>query len=116
MDIGRRLQELRHMKGLSQGDVEHRIGLFRCYVSRVENGRSTPSLPTLERWAKALEVELPQLFAVGNELANPELRGSNPIGSEERTLLELFSKISVEDKSLLISLAREMVKHNGERG
>jgi transcriptional regulator with XRE-family HTH domain len=39
MIIGDRLRELREEKKLSQGDVEKRTGLLRCYISRVENGQ-----------------------------------------------------------------------------
>jgi transcriptional regulator with XRE-family HTH domain len=66
VDIGKRLRGLREAKGLRQGDVEDRTGLPQAYVSKVENGRSTPTLPVLERWAEALDVELYQFFAVGH--------------------------------------------------
>ena len=48
MVIGDRLKTLREAKDLSQGDIEQRTGLLRCYVSRVENGHTVPSLETLE--------------------------------------------------------------------
>jgi len=116
VDIGKRLRELREARGLSQGDVERRSGLRSTYVSQVENGHTVPSLPTLERWAEALEVGLSHIFAIGDE--EPEalqLPERNPVGPQERTLLGLFSKIPAEDKSLLISLAREMVRRAGQR-
>jgi transcriptional regulator with XRE-family HTH domain len=65
MDIGKRLRELRKAQGLSQGDIERSTGLLRCYLSRVECGHTIPSLATLEKWAKALDVEFYQLFFVG---------------------------------------------------
>ena len=43
---------------MSQRDNEERAGLERCYVSRVENGHTVPSLETLERFAGALGVPL----------------------------------------------------------
>ena len=61
MDIGKRLTALRGARELSQGDVENRTGLLRCYISRVENGHTIPSIVTLDRWAKALEVEVYQM-------------------------------------------------------
>ena len=116
MDIGKRLRELREAKGLSQGDIEHGTGLHRCYVSRVENGHTTPSLPLLERWAAALDVGLSQLFAVGDEEPDaPQLPGRNPVASQERTLLGLFRQMPIEDRALLISLARDSVKRAGQR-
>jgi len=36
MIIGDRLRAIREQKKLSQGDIEHRCGLLRCYISRVE--------------------------------------------------------------------------------
>ena len=58
MDIGKGLRELREAKGFSQGDIEKRTGLLRCHTSRVENGYTVPSLETLEKFAKALDLEL----------------------------------------------------------
>ena len=48
MLIGARLRQLREQKQMSQGDIEERTGLLRCYVSRVENGHTVPSLETLD--------------------------------------------------------------------
>ena len=58
MIIGDRLREIRIEKDLSQGDIEKRTGLLRCYVSRVENGHTVPSIETLEKMARALGVPL----------------------------------------------------------
>src|SRR5258707_15898884 len=67
MDIGNRLRSVREEKKLSQGDIEERTGLLRCYVSRVENGHTVPSLETLEKFARALEVLLYQLSYEGHD-------------------------------------------------
>src|SRR5579863_6222062 len=63
--IGQRLRVLREEKKLSQGDIEKKTGLLRCYVSRVENGHTVPAVETLEKFARALEVPLYQLFYDG---------------------------------------------------
>ena len=65
MVIGDRLKELRESKELSQGDVEKRTGLLRCYISRVENGHTVPAVATIEKMARALEVPTYQLFHDG---------------------------------------------------
>ena len=67
MIIGERLRELREEKKLSQGDIEKRTGLLRCYISRVENGHTVPAVETLEKLARAFEVPLYQLFYEGAE-------------------------------------------------
>ncbi len=65
MIISDRLRKLREGKNLSQGDIEKRTGLLRCYISRVENGHTLPTFETLEKLALALEVPLYQLFYDG---------------------------------------------------
>jgi transcriptional regulator with XRE-family HTH domain len=67
MVIGDRLRSLREEKKFSQGEVEKRTGLLRCYISRVENGHTVPAVETLEKFARALEVPMYQLFYDGEE-------------------------------------------------
>lgn len=67
MVIGDRLRSIREEKKLSQGDIEKRTGLLRCYVSRVENGHTVPAVETTEKFARALEVPMYQLFYDGNK-------------------------------------------------
>jgi|SRR5580704_4805809 transcriptional regulator with XRE-family HTH domain len=65
MKIGRKLRELRVAENLSQGDIEERTGLLRAYTSRVENGHVSPSIATLEKYARAFDVPLYTLFYDG---------------------------------------------------
>ncbi len=67
MIIGDRLRVLREQKQFSQGEIEKRTGLLRCYISRVENGHTVPAVETLEKFARALEVPMYQLFYDGEE-------------------------------------------------
>ena len=67
MIIGERLRVLREERKLSQGDIEKKTGLLRCYISRVENGHTVPAVETLEKFARALEVPMFQLFYEGEE-------------------------------------------------
>jgi transcriptional regulator with XRE-family HTH domain len=70
MVIGNRLKELRESKELSQGDIEKRTGLLRCYISCVENGHTVPAVSTLETMARALEVPMYRLFHDGEAPAS----------------------------------------------
>ena len=83
MIIGDRLRAMREEKKLSQGDIEKRTSLLRCYISRVENGHTVPAIETLEKLARALEVPLYQLFYDGEErpalLNLPKWRTSDDI-------------------------------------
>jgi len=94
---------------MSQGDVEKRTGLFRCYISRVENGYTIPSLQTLERLASAFDVELYQLFFEGEgkpkEASTPRFTAAAP---EERRLLETFKALDKKDQRLVVSMVRKL--------
>jgi transcriptional regulator with XRE-family HTH domain len=72
MIISERLKQFREFQNLSQGDIEERTGLLRCYVSRVENGHTTPSVGTLEKFARALNVPVYQLFYDEEEIPNQD--------------------------------------------
>jgi len=120
MIIGERLRALREEKNLSQGDIEKRTGLLRCYISRVENGHTVPAVETLEKMARALEVPLYQLFYDGNEPPKmPHLpkrkSGEHAVfgarGKEARYLFNirrLLGKIDEADRQLLLYMAQKM--------
>src|SRR5271168_3895294 len=73
MIIGEKLKTLREQKNMSQGDVEKRTGLLRCYISRVENGHTVPSVDTLERLAQASEVPMYRLFTDDEHVKKPNI-------------------------------------------
>jgi len=71
MNIGNTIRGYRLQKGMSQGDIEKRTGLLRCYLSRVENGHTVPSLETLQKIARALDLQLAEFFA--EEIVSKEM-------------------------------------------
>ena len=112
MLIGDRLRALREQKKLSQGHIETRTGLLRCYVSRVENGHTVPSIETLEKWARALDVPLYQLFYEGENPSAPPKPEANVLSrADARFLAQLrqaLSRTSDADRQLLMAMARKM--------
>src|SRR5919201_6348297 len=120
MIIGDRLRALREEKKLSQGDIEKRTGLLRCYISRVENGHTVPAIETLEKMARALEVPLYQLFYDGQE--PPKLQTfpkgiqddreewgiSGPEAHFFKEMRRLLGKMSEDDRKLLLHLTFQM--------
>src|SRR2546427_4487014 len=62
VNIGEVIRTYRGQRGLSQGDIERRTGLLRCYLSRVENGHTVPSLETLAKIAEAMDISLADFF------------------------------------------------------
>jgi len=116
MDIGTRLRELREAKSFSQGDIEKRTGLLRCYVSRVECGHAVPSLETMEKWAKALDLKLYQLFFSGpGQPEAPKSAKKIALGKYEEKLLGFFKEMPLHNRQLLLSLARKMTIQKTER-
>src|ERR1700693_5978565 len=57
MISGVRFREIREAKNLRQDDLVRRTGLQRCYTSALENGHKLPSIETLEKIARALEMQ-----------------------------------------------------------
>jgi transcriptional regulator with XRE-family HTH domain len=119
MDIGYRLRSLREQKELSQGDLEKRTGLLRCYISRVENGHTVPAVETLEKMARAMEMPLYQLLYDGQEPPAP-LNGNGKrsdewgsVGKNARFLnkiCRLLAKMSEGDRELLLSFTQNLTK------
>ena len=111
---------LREQKKFSQGEIEKRTGLLRCYISRVENGHTVPAIETLEKFARALEVPMYQLFYDGEEpptLPNlPKRKTHGDIawgssGKDARVLAKfrrLFSRTAENDLKLLLFMAQKM--------
>jgi transcriptional regulator with XRE-family HTH domain len=111
MNIGQRLMALRATKNFSQADIEKRTGLFRCHISRVENGHTIPNLDTLERWANALGVEVYQLFFEGKGMPEPLSAGSmEPLDRSERELLALYRQVDEADRRFMLDVGRQMAK------
>jgi transcriptional regulator with XRE-family HTH domain len=127
MIIGDRLRELRELLCISQGDIEKRTGLLRCYISRVENGHTVPAIETLEKLARALEVPLYQIFYDGEkppELPNLLKRKTSAgvvwgsSGKHAKYLHKLrkcLSKTGDADRKLLMAMAQKMAASGSRR-
>jgi transcriptional regulator with XRE-family HTH domain len=126
--IGDRLRSIREDKKLSQGDVEKRTGLLRCYISRVENGHTVPAVETIEKFARALEITMYQLFYDGDK--PPELPhlpkrltadeiawgSSGKDGRYLSNLRRLLGRAQERDRKLLLSFAQKLAsKRNGKK-
>ena len=119
MIIGDRLRALREDKQLSQGDIEKRTGLLRCYISRVENGHTVPAIETMEKMARALEIPMYQMFYDGDEPPQlPNLPKGNSDGNlwgssgrDARYLSKLrrvLGKANDQDRKLLLHMIQKM--------
>lgn len=115
--IGGRIRELRKQRGLTQGNIEARTGLMRCHISMIENGQKLPTLETLERFAKALDVPLYWLFHPGevavstpvrnaDEKPQPPGEGEEQSGSSGRFVLKLkalYNQMGELEREILLA-------------
>ena len=123
MVIGDRLKTLREAKDLSQGDIEERTGLLRCYVSRVENGHTVPSVETLEKFARALELPLYHLMFDGDKPPTPpksikrstedSLESSRSGALLMKKMVALLAKMDQKDRNLILFIAERVSKKQG---
>ena len=117
MNIGDTIRSYRLQKGMSQGDIEKRTGLLRCYLSRVENGHTIPSLDTLAKIASAMDIPLAQFFSDrGSEGAN----GKNlPQWTEDEVrFLTQFRRYSnnlnESDRKLVLAMVKKLAAGSGK--
>ena len=107
-NIGTTIRDFRLQKSMSQGDIEKRTGLLRCYLSRVENGHTVPSLETLQKIAGALDLQLSQFFA--EDQVSREVSSLN-LSQEEIKFLTQVQKYSANlsdsDRRLLLAMVRK---------
>ena len=106
--IGTAIRAHRLQKGLSQGDIEKKTGLLRCYLSRVENGHTVPSLDTLSKIARALDLPITQFFADESPGRQTNLQ---KLSDEELRFLTQIRRYSTNlndnDRKLLLAMVKK---------
>jgi transcriptional regulator with XRE-family HTH domain len=111
MSIGATIRTYRLQKGMSQGDIEKRTGLLRCYLSRVENGHTVPSLETLQKIANALDLQLAEFFS--DETVAREMSSLRLSEDEIRFLTQIqryASRLSENDRKLLLAMVKKFAQ------
>ena len=117
MDIARRLRELREHKDMSQGDIEEKTGLLRCYISRVENGHTIPAIETLEKMARALDLPLYALLYEGkgeaetgkeDEVSDWASQGKG--ARQFRKFRQAIAGMSAEDRNTFMFMAEKVAR------
>jgi transcriptional regulator with XRE-family HTH domain len=119
MIIGERIRDIRESKKLSQGDIERRTGLLRCYVSRVENGHTVPAVETLEKFARALEIPMYQLVYDADRPHNSDMDGDSvdnlwgSVGKDARYLRRLklcLARMRPDQRDLILLTLQGMLR------
>lgn len=60
--FGRRVQQLRYERGISQEALAHKVGVHRTYMGFIERGERNPTLENIERIAHALGITVQEMF------------------------------------------------------
>ncbi|MBV9669986.1 MAG: helix-turn-helix transcriptional regulator [Acidobacteriales bacterium] len=116
MDIGATIKNFRVQKGMSQGDIEKRTGLLRCYLSRVENGHTVPSLDTLAKIAEAMDLPIARFFEeeTGEHVIEKQM---TRLTDDTVKFLKQVNKYSVglndSDKKILLTMVKRFAANAG---
>jgi len=117
MEIGEKLRAIREHKAMSQGDIEKRTGLLRCYISRVENGHTVPAIETIEKLARAMEVPMYALFYEAEPPASHSLKSSATGWGNSRRDARMFhrfrklmGRMNTGNQTLLLHMAQKMAQ------
>ncbi len=100
--LGVRIKEIRKIRGLSQEQLSGKIDIDPKHLSRIESGRSFPSLDTLEKLANALQVEVKDFFEFAHEAKNTrELKAM---------ISDLLKEVNDEQLRLAVKVLRALVR------
>lgn len=113
MTVGKRIRSLRQQRGLSQGDVERKTGMLRCYISRTENNHLVPSLESLEKFAQALEVPLYLFFYEGEDTQiSPRTDDRIPwqMDNRMRQFARIVRQLGPTERQVLLRTAERLSK------
>ncbi|HET9789719.1 MAG TPA: helix-turn-helix transcriptional regulator [Candidatus Angelobacter sp.] len=115
MNIGETIRNYRLQKGMSQGDIEKRTGLLRCYLSRVENGHTIPSLDTLAKIAGAIDIPLGSFFS--DHHSNGNSKNLPSLSEDEVRFLSQIrrysSNLNDSDRKLVLAMVKKMAASSG---
>jgi transcriptional regulator with XRE-family HTH domain len=107
IQVATAVRDLRHVRNLSQRQLAARMNVPRTYISKIENGKAMPTLSSLDRLARALDVDMSAL-----------LRDANTRHSNETTMLmadpflaeiaAYTSKLDSLQRSIFLNHVREL--------
>ncbi|HZR28995.1 MAG TPA: helix-turn-helix transcriptional regulator [Terriglobales bacterium] len=107
LQIASAIRTLRQRSGLSQRQLALRMQVPRTYVSKIENEKAMPTLSSLQRLARALEVHVPDLLNGGKRTQQDEIREllADPFIAE---LVPYVSKLNAMQCSSILGQIRDM--------
>ena len=107
LNLATSIRSLRLRNGLSQRQLAGRMAVPRTYVSKIENEKATPTLSSLERLARALEVTVPDLLTGGERSRQEEV---NELMKDQfiAELLPFVSQLNGMQMSSILTQVRDL--------
>ena len=107
LNLAASIRSLRLRNGLSQRQLATRMAVPRTYVSKIENEKATPTLSSLERLARALEVTVPDLLTGGERSRQEEIRDlvQDPFVAE---MLPFIAQLNGMQMSSILAQVRDL--------
>ncbi|HLJ77734.1 MAG TPA: helix-turn-helix transcriptional regulator [Acidobacteriaceae bacterium] len=107
IDVARAVRDVRHGRNLSQRQLAGRMQVPRTYISKIENGKAVPTLSSLERLARALEVDICELLRDGRSRRAREAASlmADPFLAE---IAPLVAQLDAFQRSMFLNQVREL--------
>lgn len=99
--FGKRIKELRKQKKLTQEQLSELVGVDYKQIGNIETGTYFTTMPTLERIASALDVEIEELFSFNHNKNRGELL---------KEINELLSQADEDKVKLLYRITKDVLK------
>ena len=107
LQVATAVRDLRHVRNLSQRQLAGRMGVPRTYISKIENGKAMPTLSSLDRLARALEVDISALLRDANTRHSNEtaVLMTDPFLAE---IAAYTSQLDALQRSIFLNHVREL--------
>jgi transcriptional regulator with XRE-family HTH domain len=108
------VRDLRHVRNLSQRQLAARMGVPRTYISKIENGKAMPTLSSLDRLARALQVDISALLrdAPTRHRDESAVLTADPFLAE---IAKFTSHLTSTQKSIFLNHVRELAQGRARR-
>jgi transcriptional regulator with XRE-family HTH domain len=107
LQVASAVRDLRHVRNLSQRQLAARMGVPRTYISKIENGKAMPTLSSLDRLARALQVDISTLLRD----STTRHRGETAVLTADPFLAEIavyLSQLDALQRSIFLNHVREL--------
>ena len=107
LQVASAVRDLRHVRNLSQRQLAARMNVPRTYISKIENGKAMPTLSSLDRLAKALQVDISTLLRDPNARHRDEtaVLMNDPFLAE---IAAYTSQLDALQRSIFLNHVREL--------